>query len=160
MDIVAVIAGYNQMDPDYLDNLIEPIISNEAEFTKGNRLEKGFWEGMCKFRLFGNRVLTILTKIASGYWKIKDPQNGYVAISTAALKKIDLDDLYNRYAFENDLMIKANVAGIRMKNVTIPARYGEEISKIKYRGFIVKTSSFLFISFFWRLWHKYIKRKK
>ena len=147
------------MDPNYLDNLIEPIINNEADFTKGNRLEKGYSEGMSKFRLFGNHVLTFLTRIASGYWKIKDTQNGYIAISIEALKKINLETIYNGYAFENDLMINANVMRIKMKNVIIPARYGEETSTLVYRTFIIKTSYFLLKSLFRRVWHKYVKRK-
>jgi hypothetical protein len=71
---------------------------------------------------------------------------------------MDLDSLYKGYAFENDIMVKANVANIRMRNVTIPAYYGDEQSKIKYGRFIIRTSSHLFKSYFWRIWNKYLKK--
>jgi len=157
MDIVAVMAGDNQMDSQYLPKLLNPIINENKHFTKGNRLKPGYWKGMSLFRLIGNFILSIITRFVTGYWRIKDPQNGYIAISTEALKKIDLDKLYKGYAFENDLMVKANVVNLKMVNVLIPANYGGEKSKIKYHSFIVKTSLFLFKSFFWRLWNKYIK---
>jgi len=160
MDIIAIMAGDNQMNSYYLSNLLDPIIDNQTDITKGNRLKRGFWKGMPFFRRFGNFILSLMTKIVTGYWKVNDPQNGYVAINAQGLRKIDLDSLYNGYAFENDLMLKANVANLRMKNVLIPAVYGEEKSKIKYGSFIFKTSIFLLKGFFWRLWKKYITTLK
>jgi glycosyltransferase involved in cell wall biosynthesis len=157
MEIVTVMAGDNQMDPKYLPELLKPILSEGVEFTKGNRLKPGYWKGMSAFRLIGNSILSFLTKIVTGYWRIKDPQNGYIAITTDALKKIDLDSLYKGYAFENDLMVKANVVNLKMENVLVPAVYREEKSKIRYPSFIIKTSWFLFRSFFWRFWKKYIR---
>lgn len=158
IDIVAIMAGDNQMDSRYLTDLLDPIIEGSTDFTKGNRLKPEFCKGMSDWRLLGNYLLNILNKIASGYWNIDDPQNGYVAISSSALTKLDLDKLYNGYAFENDMMIKANAEGIRMRNVNIPAKYANEKSKINYEKFILKTSIFLFASFLWRIWNKYLKK--
>ena len=154
IEIAAVMAGDNQMDPVFLPKLLDPIIDGKCEFTKGNRLKPGFWKGMSNFRLVGNIILTILNKLASGYWDIKDPQNGYVALSIGSIKKIDLESLFPRFAFENDLMIKANIANIKMRNVDIPAKYGFEKSKIKYSEFIYSTSIFLLKSFLFRIWNK------
>jgi hypothetical protein len=151
-------AGDNQMDPRYLPSLMDPIIEGEADFTKGNRLKPGYWKGMSKWRLFGNVMLNIINKIASGYWSVDDPQNGYVCISSSSLKRMDLDGLYKRYAFENDMMVKAKIAGIKMQNASIPARYGREKSKIVYNDFIVKTSIFLLQSFFYRISATYVSR--
>lgn len=156
IDIIAVMAGDNQMDPMYLDRLINPILEYNADFTKGNRLIPGYWRNMSKWRLLGNMLLDILTKIASGYWNINDPENGYVAISSQSLTKLNLDDLRKGFEFENDIMTKCNIVGVRMMSVPIPAVYGEENSKIKYGNFIVNTSMFLFFSFLWRIWVKYL----
>jgi len=158
IEIMAVMAGDNQMDPKYLTDLLDPIVEEDADFTKGNRLKPGYWKGMSTWRIFGNYLLNILNKIASGYWNIEDPQNGYVAISSSALNKLDLEGLYNGYAFENDMMINANVECIRMHNISIPAKYGNERSKIKYSKFILATSIFLFSSFLWRIWNKYLEK--
>ncbi len=157
MDIVAVMAGDNQMDPKYLPDLLDPIVEGKADYAKGNRLlSPEYRRGMSKWRFFGNSILTFLTKIASGYWHIIDPQNGYTAISRRALERIDLDSIYPWYGYCNDLLVKLNVYGFRVVDVPHPARYGKERSKIKYSKYIVKVSWLLLRDFIWRLKMKYI----
>lgn len=156
MDIVAVMAGDNQMDPAQLPRLIFPIIEGLADYTKGNRLlSENFMTGMSRWRSIGNLLLSFLTKIGSGYWQIMDPQNGYTAISRQALEVIDLDSVYPYYGYCNDLLIKLNAFGMRVMDVVIPARYGNEKSSIKYSKYIRKVSPMLFRGFLWRLRIKY-----
>lgn len=160
MDITVVMAGDNQMDAKHLPELLEPLIQGKADYTKGNRLSKfEHCRGMSKWRFFGNWLLTLLTKISSGYWRISDPQNGYTAITRDALRKIDLDDVYPRYGYCNDLLVKLNVAGCRVVDVPIPARYGREKSKIRYGKYITKVSPLLLRGFLWRLRMKYLAPK-
>lgn len=161
VDILAVMAGDNQMDPEDLPNLLDPIVKGKVDFTKGNRFMKKYPLKMSLWRRFGTALLTVLTKVAVGYWHIGDPQNGYVAISSQALKKIDLDSLYKGYAFENDLLLKSKVAGLRVVNVPVTIRYkiGER-SKIRYSKFIINTSGYLLRSFFWRIYVQYFKKVK
>lgn len=157
MDIVAVMAGDNQMDPEFLPKLLDPVAQGKVDYTVGNRLiNEKFRKGMSKWRFVGNSVLTLLTKIASGYWQLMDPQNGYTAISNRALETISLDSIYPRYGYCNDLLIWLNTYGFRVKNVPHPARYGLERSKIKYSTYIVRLSWLLFNAFFWRLKMKYV----
>ena len=157
MDIVAVMAGDHQMDPEQLPRLLMPIIEGRAEYAKGNRLiNNEFRKGMSKWRSFGNFLLTMLTKIASGYWHIMDPQNGYTAISRQALEAMDLDSVYTYYGYCNDLLIKLNTYGMRTIDIAMPSRYGQEKSKIKYSRYIRKVSPMLFRGFLWRLKTKYI----
>ena len=158
IDIVVVMAGDNQMDAKHLPELLAPIIKGEADYAKGNRLSKPTHRrGMSNWRFFGNWVLTLLTKIASGYWAIRDPQNGYTAITREALKRIDLYKVYPRYGYCNDLLVKLNVAGCKVADVPIPANYGKEKSKIKYGKYITKVSPLLLQGFLWRLRLKYFK---
>jgi len=157
MDIVAVMAGDNQMDPAFLPDLLGPIISNKCDYTMGNRLiNPNFRKGMSRWRFTGNAILTMLTKIASGYWQMMDPQNGYTAISKRALEHISLDDVYPRYGYCNDILVKLNVMGFRVINVPHPARYGLERSGIKYHTYIVRVSRLLLKDFLWRLKMKYV----
>lgn len=152
MDIVTVMAGDNQMDARYLPALLSPVINDSADYAKGNRLAgNGYSRTMSKWRLFGNWILTMLTKIASGYWGIRDPQNGYTAISNRALRLIDWNSLYPRYGYCNDLLVKLNVAGCRVVDVPIPARYANEKSDIKYGYFIRTVSPLLLRGFLLRL---------
>lgn len=157
IDIVVVMAGDNQMDAKHLPELLEPIIIGKADYAKGNRLSRlEHSRGMSNWRFFGNWLLTILTKIASGYWRIRDSQNGYTAITSDALKKIELDRVYPRYGYCNDILVKLNVAGCRVVDVPIPARYGRENSKIHYNVFIRKVAPLLLCGFLWRLRKKYL----
>jgi glycosyltransferase involved in cell wall biosynthesis len=156
MDVVAVMAGDNQMDPAQLPRLIFPIIEGRADYAKGNRLlTDDFMTGMSRWRSFGNLLLSFITKIGSGYWQVMDPQNGYTAISRQALEVIDLDSVYPYYGYCNDLLIKLNAFGMRVMDVVMPARYGNEKSKIRYGKFIRKVGPMIFRGFLWRLRIKY-----
>lgn len=157
MDFVAVMAGDNQMDPAFLPELLDPVISGQYDYAVGNRLvNETFRKGMSKWRFVGNSILTLLTKIASGYWQLMDPQNGYTAISRRALETISLDDIYPRYGYCNDLLVWLNTYGFRVKNVPHPARYGIERSKIKYSTYIIGLSWLLMNAFIWRMKTKYV----
>ncbi len=157
IDVVAVMAGDNQMDPEQLPRLLMPVIGGQADYTKGNRLiSKDFRKGMSKWRSIGNAMLTMVTKIGSGYWHIMDPQNGYTAISRQTLEIMDLDSIYPYYGYCNDILMKLNTLGMRVEDVVMPARYGREKSKIKYSRFIAKVAPMIFRGFLWRLKMKYI----
>lgn len=157
MEIVAVMAGDNQMDPAFLPKLLDPIIDGKADYAVGNRLiNPEFRKDMSRWRFFGNAALTLLTKIASGYWQLMDPQNGYTAISRRALETIPLDAVYPRYGYCNDILVRLNVYGFRVKNVPHPARYGLEQSGIRYGRYIVRLSGLLLKDFLWRMKTKYV----
>ena len=157
MDMVAVMAGDNQMDPSQLPRLLFPIIEGKADYTKGNRLlSKEMRKGMSTWRAFGNGLLTLITKVGSGYWHITDPQNGYTVISREALETIDLDSVYTYYGYCNDLLIKLNALGLQTIDVAMPARYGREKSTIKYGAYIRKVAPMIFRGFLWRLKMKYM----
>jgi glycosyltransferase involved in cell wall biosynthesis len=152
MDVTAVVAGDGQMDTDLLDRLLDPIVAGEADYAKGTRLlDSEFREEMPRFRLFGNQLLTLLTQVASGYWRTTDPQNGYTAISYRALDRLDFDDLYDDYGFANELLVRLNCHEMRVADVGIPAIYGDEESTIRYRTFVPKLSWLLLSGFCHRL---------
>ena len=157
MQVFVVMAGDNQMDPEVMPVLVIPIVQNRADYTKGNRLlSPAYRKGMSTWRFVGNTILTLFTKFSSGYWKLMDPQNGYTAISSRALERLNLDTIYPRYGYCNDLLVKLNVFGFRVMDVEMPARYGREQSKIRYGSYIRKVSWLLINDFFYRLRMKYI----
>jgi len=160
MDVTAVMAGDAQMDPQELEKVIDPVVENRADYVKGNRLFTGkAWEMIPKYRYLGNALLSLLTKIASGYWHVADSQDGYTAISLKALKTLRLDDLYPRYGYPNHLLVKLNVDNFRVRDVMTRPIYGiGEKSGIKLYQIIPKISWLLFRSFFWRMREKYIIR--
>ncbi len=159
MDVVAVMAGDGQMDPEHLDRLLDPIVEGRAGYAKGNRLGgRTDLREMSGWRLFGNALLTGLTRVASGYWGMADPQNGYTAISRETLEDLALDDLYEGYGFTNDVLVALNARGVQVADVAMPARYGDEESGIVYRSFVPGLSRLLLRAFARRLRRRYSAR--
>jgi len=130
-DIVVKIDGDGQMDVNYMQQLIGPLIDEKADYTKGNRFaDFKALRQMPKIRLLGNSGLSFLVKVSSGYWNMMDPTNGYTAINKHALGELDLDILAKRYFFESDMLINLNIENAVVKDVEIPAKYGEEESSL------------------------------
>jgi len=156
-DVVAVMAGDNQMEPKYLPSLLDPIIDDRADYTKGNRLYNAeYRQGMSAWRTFGNILLTYLTKIASGNWHIMDPQNGYTAASKEVIEHLDVSQIYPRYGYCNSMLVWLNIHGYRALDVLIPAKYANEKSKIRYSAYIPSVSLLLLNNFLWRMREKYV----
>lgn len=156
--IVVKMDGDDQMDPDYLPHLLDAIIEQDYDYAKGNRFVSGNLAVMPKHRLFGNMVLTFLTKLASGYWHIFDPQNGYTAIKTDALRTLALDKIHHGYFFENDMLFHLNLHGYRVTDVPIPPRYGTEESDINLLR-VATTFPLLFLRrFFSRIYQRFVLR--
>lgn len=158
-DINVVFAGDGQMDPAHLTDLVDPLIDEGVGYAKGNRFYSiGSWEGMPRSRVFGNVVLSFLTKAASGYWNLFDPSNGYTAITRQALESINLDSIAERYDFETDMLINLNIVDTAAADVPIPARYGSEVSTLKIRKVIPPLLARLFSGFWRRIMLKYVIR--
>lgn len=156
-DVSLVMAGDAQMDPAFLPDLLDPIAEGRADFTKGNRFYSvDSLRGMPRHRIVGNIVLSFLTKLASGYWHMVDPQNGYTALSRTMLERLPLDRISEGYQFENDLLIHLNVLDARLLDVPIPARYGQEVSGIRLRRVIPTMLNLLFRGFWRRILWKYV----
>jgi glycosyltransferase involved in cell wall biosynthesis len=160
IDVTCVMAADNQMDPSELVSLVEPVASGEVEYAKANRLFSGeAWTVIPHTRFFGNAVLSLLTKIASGYWHVADSQAGYTAISLDALRRLDLGRLYPRYGFPNDMLVHLNVQNARVRDVPSRPIYdvGED-SGIRLRSVVPRISWLLFKGFWWRMTQKYVIR--
>jgi len=159
-DVAVVMAGDGQMDPADLPALLDPIVNGEADYSKGNRLLDGsVFREMPKIRYLGNAALSMLTKIASGYWQVADSQNGYTAINLAALKRIRWDEMYKRYGQPNDLLVKLNVHGFRVTDVYMKPVYNVgERSGISIPRVTLTIGWLLLRLFLWRVKEKYIIR--
>jgi len=158
IDVTVVMAGDAQMDPNDLVRIIEPIAEGSADYTKGNRLFYGdAWNIIPHYRYLGNSFLSLMTKIASGYWHIADSQSGYTAISIVALQRIDLDSIYKRYGMPNDILIKLNQYDFRVRDVHVRPVYNVgEKSGIKLIRVVPKITWILFKGFWRRLFFKYV----
>ena len=158
-DIIVKMDGDGQMSPEHLSRLLDALIDENYDYAKGNRFLAGeSLAQMPRHRIIGNVALTFLTKLASGYWNIFDPQNGYTAIRTSALQVLDLNLIHRRFFFENDMLVHLNYFGFRVKDVAIPANYGDERSHLNVLG-VGATFPFLLLRrFARRIYQKYVLR--
>lgn len=155
-----VMAGDAQMDPDDLPALLDPVVNDEVDYSKGNRLVSGdAWRTMPRVRYLGNAMLSLLTKIASGYWHVADSQTGYTVANLKVLQTINLDKIYKRYGMPNDVLVKLNVYNFRVCDVEVKPIYGiGEKSGIRPIRMIPKLAWQLFKFFIYRMVQKYIIR--
>jgi glycosyltransferase involved in cell wall biosynthesis len=160
VDVTCVMAADNQMEPADLATLVGGVASGECDYAKANRLFTGqAWELIPRYRYLGNAVLSFFTKIASGYWQVADSQSGYTAVSLETLRLLDLDRLYARYGFPNDLLVHLNVWNRRVRDYPSRPIYGVgEQSGIRLRKVVPAISWLLLKGFFWRMKEKYVIR--
>src|SRR5207248_4633135 len=160
IDVTAVMAADAQMDPGDLETLVAPVARGEVDYAKANRLFTGqAWEVIPRYRYLGNAMLSLLTKIASGYWHVADSRSGYTAISLEMLELLDLDRIYPRYGFPNDMLVHLNVWNGRVRDYPSRPIYGVgERSGIRLRKVVPSISWLLMKGFFWRMRVKYVIR--
>lgn len=156
-DVNVIMAGDAQMDPAHLPALLDQVTDGGYGFAKANRFyAPESFQGMPRHRVFGNIVLSFMTKLASGYWHLFDPQNGYTAVRVEVLRNIPLDAVAKRYSFENDFLIHLNIQQVSAVDVPVPAVYGDEVSSIKLGKVVPELLDLLFRGFWRRIWYRYV----
>ena len=161
-DISVVVGGDNQMPLEVVEDFLEPIVRGEVDYTKGNRflMPAVGLEGMPWTRFIGNAILSIMTKMASGYYKIYDVVDGYTAITKRAIDLIDWGKAWKGYGYPMDFLVRLNAMGLKVKDVPRRAIYleGERQSQIKGMDYAIKVAPMMVRDFFWRLFSKYLVR--
>lgn len=162
MDIAVVIGGDNQMSLKEVESFLDPIVEGRADYTKGNRflidrLEETV-RSMPRLRFFANWLITAVTKVASGYFRIMDVVDGYTAISREAIDRVDWRQAWGGYGYPMDFLIRLNAYEFRVMDIPRTAIYlpGERQSQIKGLQYAVKVTPMLIRGFFWRIRFKYI----
>lgn len=150
-DVIVKIDGDGQMDPTLLPDFIEPILTGEADYTKGNRFyELEGLQTMPFVRLFGNAVLSFMTKLSSGYWNLFDPTNGYTAIHADVARRLPFEKISCRYFFETDMLFRLNILRAVAMDIPMDAKYADEISSLKIKKIIGE--------FLWKHLRNFLKR--
>jgi glycosyltransferase involved in cell wall biosynthesis len=158
-DLIVKVDGDGQMDPSKIASLLDALVRDGYDYAKGNRfLHPTALRLMPRHRLFGNFVLTFLTKLSSGYWQIFDPQNGFVAAKARTLQALNLDGLARGFFFENDMLINLNILNFRVKDVSIQAFYGNEQSSLRINRILFTFPFYLTRGLWRRIWEKYMLR--
>ncbi|MES2127061.1 MAG: glycosyltransferase family 2 protein [Pseudomonadota bacterium] len=157
--VIVKVDGDGQMDPALIPAFIAPILAGEADYTKGNRfydLEQ--IRAMPPMRLFGNAVLSLMTKLSSGYWDLFDPTNGYTAIHADAARHLPFDKISRRYFFETDMLFRLNTLHAAVVDVPMDAVYGDEVSNLKISKIVTEFLAKHVRNFFKRLFYNYYLR--
>lgn len=158
-DVVVKLDGDGQMDPALINEFIAPILTGEANYTKGNRfhdLERV--RTMPFMRLFGNAMLSFITKFSTGYYHLFDPTNGYTAISSKALRLLPLSKISNRYFFESDILFRLNTVNAVVEDVPMDAVYGDEISNLNIKKILLPFLKGHCVNFCKRIFYNYFLR--
>jgi dolichol-phosphate mannosyltransferase len=159
VEIIIKMDSDGQMDPAFIPTLIAPLVRNEADFTKGNRfLHEKALRQMPWIRRIGNLGLSFLTKLASGYWNIFDPTNGFTAIRADALRILNLERLAKRYFFETSLLIELGFQRLVIRDVYIPALYQNENSSLSVTRSLLEFPPRLLVGMFRRIIYLYFIR--
>ena len=155
--IIVKMDGDGQMDPDYLPALIQPILDNEADYTKGNRFfHVKELRKMPLARRIGNLGLTFLTKLASGYWNVFDPTDGYTAIHANVLQLLDIKAIAKDYFFETSILLDLRRLQARVMDIPIPARYVDEPSSMSIAHSLISFPGQLLHGLLKRFYQQYI----
>jgi len=159
IDIVVKLDGDGQMDPKLIPNLIKKIVSEKADYVKGNRFYNiDTLMAMPRLRLFGNSMLSFINKFVNGYWNVMDPTNGFTAIHKAALKQLPLDKIENRYFFESDMLFRLGIIRAVVNDMPMDAKYADEESNLSIRKVLFEFPPKYFVRFFKRLFYNYFLR--
>lgn len=133
--ILVKVDGDDQMDLGYIPQLVAPILLGEADYAKGNRFTSiSHLRNMPYVRVVGNAALSFAAKVSTGYWNIFDPTNGYTAIEASVAKQVMRKPVSRRFFFETDLLYHLGTLRAVVRDVPMPARYGEEVSNLRIGG--------------------------
>jgi len=159
-DLLVKVDGDDQMDLAELSKLLDALVDDpRSGYAKGNRLvDQKALSRMPRLRVIGNFALTFLTKLASGYWYVVDPQNGYLAIRRVVWELLDPARISDGYFFENDMLVGLNILDIPVRDVPIPARYGDERSYLRVRRVLLPFAFLLIRRTIYRVYAKYMLR--
>ena len=159
MEIFVKVDGDGQMDPALIPYFVAPIISGDADYTKGNRFYDLERIGqMPKLRLFGNAVLSFMTKLSSGYWDLFDPTNGYTAIHHETAKHLPFAKISNRYFFETDMLFRLNTLRAVVVDIPMDAKYDDEVSNLKINKVVTEFIGKHLRNFSKRIFYNYYLR--
>lgn len=160
VDIVVKMDGDDQMDPQYLVPLLAPLLTGEADYTKGSRF---FYTRQLRqmplLRRAGNLTLSFLTKASSGYWDVFDPTNGYTAAHRGVLEALDWSNVDRRWFFETSMLIELSLERAVVRDVQIPARYAGERSSLSEASAVLRFPGKLIAALFRRIWLQYFVRE-
>jgi glycosyltransferase involved in cell wall biosynthesis len=124
-EIIVKIDADGQMDPSFIP-IIQGLFRDDPTLVavKGNRFfQAQILEAMPKARLFGNAVLSIMAKFASGYWNTIDPNNGYLAFRGPLLAMLPWRDFADSYFFEMSVLCELGLRRLPLVELEMPTIY-------------------------------------
>jgi glycosyltransferase involved in cell wall biosynthesis len=128
-DVLAVMAGDDQMHPDDLEPLVRAVLAG-ADYAKGNRFVHPEAQRMPCGRRWGGALLSAVTRRTSGL-TVSDSQCGFTALRGDAASSLPLAELWPRYGYPNDLLLLLGARGLRVVEVPVRPVYADEQSGLR-----------------------------
>ena len=158
-ELIVKIDGDDQMDLSLLNKFIEPIILNQADFTKGNRFTKFIdYLEMPGLRKIGNITLSFFNRFSSGYWNLFDTTNGYLCFNSKIIDLLPIEKISKDYFFESDLLNWLYIIRAKVKDIPIKSIYNNEKSNINVISVLIKFPPLYFRNFLRRFFYEYCLR--
>jgi glycosyltransferase involved in cell wall biosynthesis len=160
VQVIVKIDGDGQMNPQLIPTIARPVVEGSSDYSKGNRFDSlENLISMPKVRIFGNAVLSLWSKVSSGYWTVTDPTNGFTAIHRKALEAINLEKVRKSYFFESDMLFRLSIANCVVTDVPMVAVYGEEKSNLKISKVLFEFPWRHTVNYFKRIFYRYYLRE-
>ena len=132
LDVVVLLHGDGQYAPEFLPQMVTPILEGRADVVFGSRmLEHGaaLRGGMPKYKFVGNKILTFLQNRLAGV-RLSEWHSGYRAYSIAALAGVGFELNADYYDFDTQIILQMISARQRIVEIPIPTFYGDELSRV------------------------------
>ena len=132
LDAVVMLHADGQYAPEYLEELLKPIVNNEADVAFGSRMKdkKGALRGhMPVYKFVANIILSKIQNFFSGM-NLSEFHSGYRAYSTDFLRNVPFWENTNDWHFDTEIWYQARQYGCRIAEVPIPTHYGDEICRV------------------------------
>lgn len=152
MDILVKLHADGRMDPARIPSIARPLLDGHADYAKGNRFfDLDDVSGVPWRALVGNSVESFASKVASGYWDVTDPGNGFTALHGTVARALGLDKLARDDSFESDMLFRLAMLRAVVVDVPMPARVSREPARDRFpRNFLSRTLKRLAYSYFLR----------
>lgn len=166
-EIIVMLHPDYQYEPRLLGTLTSMVASGVYDVVLGSRIlgKSAISGGMPLYKYISNRILTLVENVCIGQ-KLSEYHTGYRAFSRAVLERLPLEANSDNFVFDNEMLVQCHLGGFRIGEVSVPTKYFDEASSIRFsasvtyglgvlrcsfEGLLARTGLFRHRRFEWRL---------
>lgn len=125
MEVIVMVHGDGQHDPSHIDDLLEPLVTEQADVVLGSRMQRGALRGgMPLYKWLANKVLTsAMNRVLA--WQLTDYHTGFVALTGDAVRALELSTCSDGHEISAEMLLRAKATGCRVAEVAVSTSYGD-----------------------------------